>query len=481
MISSVRRNTVYSFLSSSIRLVSNLLMFVGIARFYDVKTFGQFTTAHTFLMVFFLFADFGFDMLVTTGIARERDRSAVYIRRYLPMKIIFSLSSFLCMALIALVSDFSRETKLFMIILSSGIVANAVSSFCYAVFKGYEDLSQEFRVSLVQNSVLLCCLVLLGFLGVPAMYVALAFVGSRVIGALMIAPKLFSIQKLRSVDFRSSGWLSIIRDGIPFGVHLIFGTLFFQMDTILLSYFRGDESVGIYQAAMRLVYGIFIIPDVLSNAFIPMLSRLHSENHSEWTRVGKVLQKTLMFSSLPLGIIFYLYADQLIPLIYGSRAFTEAIPLMRIFAFIIVLRFSVETYAMILTVSRVQEWRMRIVIFLTVFNLTLNIFAIPRYGVTGAAFVSLATNFVAGILYVAAAHIRAFRFSYAIEARPILAIATVILSAGFLGALGVHSMFIGIPAILLVSLIVYYLVGYSREERKLIFSMPSGVSISGSR
>jgi O-antigen/teichoic acid export membrane protein len=179
------------------------------------------------------------------------------------------------------------------------------------------------------------------------------------------------------------------------------------------------------------------------------------------------------------GVIFYLYADQLISFIYGSEMFAAAAPLLRVFAFVIVIRFTVETSALVLTVSRAQEWRMRIVVFLTVFNVVLNLFAIPRYGVTGAAAVSLITSIVAGLLYVFAAHARAFHFGYMFGIRPALAAAMVLCFVAILSAVPVGSMFVGIPLVLLACAAIFYLVGYSGEERAIVFSLPGKWSMPG--
>jgi len=480
IVSTIRRNSLFSFFSSAIRLLSNLLLFVGIARFYGVETFGQFTTAHTFLTVFFLLADFGFDLLITTEIARARGRSREYVERFMPLKAAFAVTAFLLMTTIALLSDFSAETRIFMIVLSSGIVANAVSSFCYAVFKGHEDLSQEFRVSLIQNSVLLAALAVLGFLRVPPVFIALAFVGSRFVGLAVIMPRMFRALGMETLSFRFSEWPRILREGLPFGVQLIFGTLYFQLETILLAYFKGDKAVGIYQSAVRLMYGIFIIPEVLGNAFIPLLSRLHEEDRERWSRVAMVLQKTLMYSSLPVGIIFYVYAADLIDLVYGSAEFAGAVPLLKIFAFIIVIRFAVETSAMVLTVSRAQVWRMRIVIFLTFFNVVCNVLAIPAYGVQGAAVVSLVTNIVAGLLYVVTAHAREFRVWYMLGKRQLLTCASVAALVFLLTLLDVRSLLVGVPVILAGCLAVFYFIGYSPEERAVVFSLPGDLSVTRS-
>ncbi|OLD58721.1 MAG: hypothetical protein AUI33_17285, partial [Ignavibacteria bacterium 13_1_40CM_2_61_4] len=443
----MRRNSIFSFLSAATRLLTNMLLFVGIARFYGPEGFGQFTVAHTYLTLFFLIADFGFDLLLTTEIARAPGRSGLLMQQFFPAKLILSLVATVAMWSVALFSTMSAGTEVLMLILGSGLLANAIASFCFAVFKGHQNLFEEMRVSLTQNVALLCVLLVLELIQAPLPYVALAFVLSRVFGVALIIPRTFALTRLRELHFTFARWREILRAGLPFGVHLLFGSLYFQLDTLLLAQWRGDQAVGIYQAAMKLIVLVLVIPDVISNVIVPVLSRLHAEDFDQWRRLARIVSKGLMYLGLPFGIIFYLYADQIIQMVYGSERYTAAAPLMRIFAFIVIVRFSVETHAMLLTTSKRQIHRMLIVICMTVLNFTLNRYAIPHYGLQGSAVVSLITNVIAGALYISIAYMRDLKSLLLVGPRQVMAVGLTIVMAIALFSLNVQSLFIGLFAV----------------------------------
>jgi len=44
-------------------------------------------------------------------------------------------------------------------------------------------------------------------------------------------------------------WKTLIIGSIPFGLNALFGVLFFKIDTVMLSVFKDDAAVGIYNAA----------------------------------------------------------------------------------------------------------------------------------------------------------------------------------------------------------------------------------------
>jgi O-antigen/teichoic acid export membrane protein len=334
----INRNSIFSLLSAMTRMFSNMLLFIGIARFYGPEGFGQFTIAHTYLTLFYIVADFGFDLLLTTEVARSRDRSVEFIQRFLPVKMIFALGSIVVMSIIAIASHFSEATKTLMFFLSISIIGNALTSFFFALFKGHEKLYEETRTTFFQNLFLLCSIAILGLLHVQLIYIAAAFVLSRLLGVFLIFPKMRNIVVLDSIKMTFSGWQSTFKKGLPFGIHLLFGTLFFQLDTILLAYWRTDQAVGQYQAVMKLIVLILVVPDVIINALLPVLVRLHSENKIRWLQMNKLLEKTFFFIGLPFAIILFVYADQIITIVYGSNGFNESIPVMRIFALILLVR-----------------------------------------------------------------------------------------------------------------------------------------------
>src|SRR3989339_1600547 len=91
------KNSLFILFSQIIRLVTVLLISVGIARLYGPETFGQFSIAFTIANICLIIADFGFDVLLTTEISKNRDIAFLLCRKYFSIKIIFTAISFLIM------------------------------------------------------------------------------------------------------------------------------------------------------------------------------------------------------------------------------------------------------------------------------------------------------------------------------------------------------------------------------------------------
>ncbi|MCZ7603601.1 MAG: flippase [Ignavibacteriales bacterium] len=398
--SRVRWNSFFSFLTISTRLVANVLLFLLIARFYGPEVFGQFTFAHTVATLLIIFADFGFDILLTLEVAKNRENAGRIFRTFFSFKLMFSLIAVFIMWMIALFGSISTEAQQLVNIFSFFVIFTALTNFIFALFKGIELFKYETKVSLIINVALLLATLLLGWFRTPIYIIALVFVLSRMLGLLLAI--FYSRKLIPEISFKPifHDWKIYKSTIFIFGFHLLFGNLYFQLDTILLSFWRGDFEVGIYQSVFKLVVLTLIIPEVFISALMPVLSRIHSTDPMKSEKLGMLLNKTLTLIVLPISAVIFLYADQFIYFIYRTSDYSDAIPVFKIFAFILLIRFSVESFALMLTISDRQKLRMYVVITATILNFSINYFLIPEYGPIGAAITSLITSIIVGIGYI---------------------------------------------------------------------------------
>ena len=395
----ISRNSIYSFLSISFRLVSNVLLFWLIARYYGKDLFGQFSTAQTFAAIFVLFADFGLDMLLTTEIPKDISRARELFQRYFSIKLFLTIIAFIAMVGIAVSGKFDSQVNQLLIIFGFYAAFTTLSNFLYALFRGFEKLGYETIVSFFVNFFTLILILTLIILEKNIITISLSFVGMRFLG--FIVAIYYAHKILPDITFKPSfkDVRKILNQVLIFGLFLVFGNLYFQLDTILIAYLLDTESVGIYQSVFKLVVLPLIIPEIFIGSILPALARLYSNEIEKWDRIGFSLYKLLVFISIPISIILFVYPHQIILLIYGAE-YVEAIPILRIFSIIVFLRFFSETYGLMLTSSLRQKMRMYVVLGATFFNLLLNLLLIPKIGIVGAAITSLSTNLLVAFLFI---------------------------------------------------------------------------------
>jgi O-antigen/teichoic acid export membrane protein len=209
------------------------------------------------------------------------------------------------------------------------------------------------------------------------------------------------------------------------------------------------------------------LPDVANSSLLPVLSRFYHENEKKWVELGRLLNKTLLLLGLPIALIFFVYAECVIQFLYGSEAFAPAVPIMRAAAMIILIRFAWEAYGLMLTTSGRQFEKMIIVVIATIVMVALNAYAIPAYGIYGAVMVSILVN-----LFVAAAFawsVRSFFIQWTLDARFLLPGILTMISAIVLWNTNTLSLSYSILVTLAFYAFISYFVGYTKDERRLVF------------
>ncbi|MCL5027585.1 MAG: flippase [Bacteroidetes bacterium] len=463
----IRRNSLFSFLSISSRLIVNVIVFWIIGSHYGPNVFGQFTTAHTIATIFILFADFGFDILLTTEIAKNKKDAQSIFQNYFSLKVVFSFAALISMWMLSLINNFSPTSRMLILIFSFYVVLTTLTNFLYALYKGFEKLHYETGVSFIVNISLLLVIIVFLFLKIRIEFIAGAFVFTRLVGFIVAIFTSYKVLPDIKFSLTFKKWKEIKDQVLIFGLHLIFGNLFFQLDTLLLAFWKGDKDVGIYQAAFKLIALPLVIPDILINTLLPVLSRLNSENEALWIKIGGLLNKTLTMLVIPISIILFIYSDFIISLIYPIKNYEPSILILRIFAIILFVRFFVESYALMLTTSHKQKIRMFIVLFGTILNFVLNYFAIPQFGPMGAAIISLITNLFVGVGYIISTG--SFISKWALNFPFIISIIIGLVFSTILWNMRTIQPFIIIPISTIVCLLFLIRFGYSSEERNLIF------------
>ena len=460
------KNSLFILFSQIIRLVTILLISVGIARLYGPVIFGQFSIAFTIANICLVIADFGFDVLLTTEISKNRDKASLLGRKYFSIKIIFTVISFLIMISIPIFQTFSESSRTLIYVLTLYVVFSTLTNFFYAVFRGFERFEYETKISFISNLALLIFLGIFGFMKTPLVQLMLIFIAARFLGVVLSVIKSISLVGSSIIKIDFSGWRGIINQILVFGIHFIFGNLFFQLDTILVGLWKGDHAAGIYRSAFNLMILILLIPDIIISTFLPILSRLHSENNDKWKSLSRLLYKILLLTSLPIALILFFSSQQIISIIYGKELYNEAVPILKIFSMIIIIRFIGEPYALMMTTSKRQHIRMIIVIVATIVSFSVNYFIIPNYGIYGAALVALGVNLIVGIGYIVACKNDSLKWFA--EARIIIVLITVMLLAFLLNYFRAQMIFLSVS--LIVYLFIAYFIGFSNKDRKMILT-----------
>jgi len=466
--SQVKKNSLLSFISSTIRFLTTSLLFIGIGRIYGTEKFGSFTSAYALASLFIILADFGFDLLLTTKVAHEPNKAGTILEELFSLKLIFTALTLLVIWSLPVVKSLSLTTTTLVYILSFTVIFNTLTNYFIALFRGMERFTFEIEISIISSLVLISGLVYVFYYSVSLFTVAILFVVSRGVALLWAARRAISILQLRSFRLTTKGWK--YRNQIfTFGFALVFGHLYSSIITPMITLIRGDYDTGIYESAFKILGSVLILADVGVNALLPTLTRYYYQEHDRWLEISRMFTKTLFVISLPIAFVFIVFPGQIIRLIYGANNFEQAIPVMKLAGLVIFIRFSCESFGVMLTSSGRQSIRMRITAIATIVSLVLSLMLIPKLGFIGAAITTILVNMLVGInnAYTVRESIR----TWVMEKHYYLAIlATMIIGiivSMFPPAISRIAM---LPSTIGLSVILFF-ISFTQKERKRLLSI----------
>jgi O-antigen/teichoic acid export membrane protein len=205
--------------------------------------------------------------------------------------------------------------------------------------------------------------------------------------------------------FDKKYWCFVIRQAIPIGVTLIFGYVYFKVDSLMLSLLKGMTDVGIYSAPYKLLEVLQIFPALFLGSSFSLITRYINEKDD---RISPAFQKQfdfLTFLVMPIVIGTFILAMPIIKFITGSDGrFIEAstvtiaghamtsVNCLRILIFSVAISFFSTLYNFLIVSLGKQKQMLWPTICFAIFNISLNFYLIPRYSYIGAAVATVLTE-----------------------------------------------------------------------------------------
>mgnify|MGYP001593616702 CR=1 FL=1 len=204
------------------------------------------------------------------------------------------------------------------------------------------------------------------------------------------------IKKVSSVE---RGFVkSLIYTTVPFGLSIFFGSVYFYINSIILSYMKGDIELGVYSAAYNLALALLFIPAMYTSAIFPLMSRYYKESGDKLRYIYRKSFKYLYIAGLALSIFTFFRSESLISVFYGS-GYSGAATALKIISFFIFIKFINFLIGNLLAAADRQNSRMAIQGLTAAFNVILSILLIPFLGLIGAAISTLVTEVLLFIVY----------------------------------------------------------------------------------
>ncbi len=401
---SLTTNLFLSGITTFSGFISGSVIIMVLGRLLPIAVFGEVVYAFTFATLAQLIPSYGFPLLVVVEIAQKRLSPPKAVVNILAAQTILSVITLVGLGIFAITSGQPPALYITLgIFVISGIL-NAFSTVISAVNKGLNDFTVEAKVAVVKTLTL--CIFIFGALALMPQTSTTVGWGTLLSNVLGIAAAVWLVKPLLR---KEPGILpdretirKMLQIGMPFAVQIIFATLYFQLDSLIVGNLLNMESVGYYQAATRIVIAVIPVAMIIVNAYYPRLARDYDPETSTFrSRDPQKMIGSLLLLGLAGMLFFMILAEPIISIVYGPKMFAS-VAVLRIFAVVLLFRFVAGGFGVLLIACGRQTVLLQAAVAATILNVVLNLVLVPQYGIESSAWANVITNMLILVIYLLA-------------------------------------------------------------------------------
>jgi O-antigen/teichoic acid export membrane protein len=396
-------NAVSLLTSDVLSRAATLVLYVLVARYLDVRAFGQLSLALTLFYCFQIFAVLGLPTLLTREIARRPTLTGAYVLAGGVVALIGALLAIAVLTGFVWLMGYPADTSRIILLLALGLVPYALSSICEAAFRGRERMHLIAVANLPMNVANIVVAFLLLQRGYGLFETGLLLVASRIVILVVEVALIWRyIPDARPCWDQRIMWTTV-PSTLPFlGIDGLIA-LWSSLNVILLSKLSGEAEVALFTAASQLLVPVMLLNDSITVSAFPVLCRkFGAADQADGKRAADHLTRLLMAVAVPGAVGLYCLADSLLLAVYGSRDFAAAALALRVMTPVIILRAVTGSLGQTLLAGKKEKTTLRIVAVDTAVAFTVGLVCIYEYGVVGAAIATLLTKLVDGIQHMLA-------------------------------------------------------------------------------
>jgi len=397
VLTKISQQTFWQILGKVVTSLSTFIILGVVARNYGEEATGVFTLALTYLAIFYLLADFGFNAHVLKKLKTQSSKLKTEWQKLLGTRILWS--SFLVILVVITLPFWPFANSTFSQAVIFGvlaIIASAVFITCNLIFQSKLKYDLSVLASSGGTLISLAIFIYMASNGFPIPFLLFAhFLGWVIIAVVALGLVKIATSSPSARPRNDNGGIfpifdirytmNLFKSSWPIAATLALNVVYFRADTFMISYFKSSAEVGIYNVAYSVFQSCLVLPTFIMNAYYPLM--LKSLNGIKLVALG--LLGLAVFGTL-LTIIF---SPLIIHLLTGS-GFAGSVQSLQILSLGFPAYF-ISALLMWIFVIRGKYKSMLVIYFCgLIFNLFLNFILIPQYSFIAASWITVISEYL---------------------------------------------------------------------------------------
>lgn len=366
-------------------------------RYLTAEALGQYTIVVTIGTLAGTVAALGVPDFLVRRVATRRDRAVTETGAAFIFLLLVSLAlGAVLLAVVPFINPLASG-KALLVIAVVGMVVAGVQAPILALLRGHEHHGRFAWLNVAAS-------VMATVVGVPVLLLGGDVVAYALAG--VAAGVLVTVVTIRASGFRLHRsqidlhvWRQLARGGAAFLGMNVTLVIRGQIDRLLLAALTSAPTVGWYAAAGRVAGIPVFIPTLIVTPLLPALSRCGDDKPAFLRTLRRSLDIVLMLT-LPAAAMLIAVAPDVPRLLGWSAEFSHSVPLIMLLACqVVVVALNMVLGTALIALHQERPW-LRVLVLAALFNLGLNVAAIPYFqmtmqnGAIGAAVTTVGTELV---------------------------------------------------------------------------------------
>lgn len=400
-------NTAFQILGRAATVISTIAITFLITRNFSVGDYGSYTAILSYVALFFVFSDFGFNAIFVREVGSSKEKQLIYLKNLLGLRFVVSIAvAFVAIALLAF-TDHSALVKLGIIFGLGILVAQSFTISALAIFQAKVRYDQAMIADIfgaIANLIFV-------FIGVALFQNILFVIIALVLGNFVRALVALYLAKFQvgslAFAFDRDFWRKFALAALPIGLITVFSQFNAHIDkqvVLLVTYkpalgISGETAAGVYGLAYKVFELAIIFPAYVLNVGYPIMVRKKEDSIASFLEFAKKLSAIMIILGIA-GLILGLVFAPIIVGILGGKEFADSILTARILFLGLPLFFITPLTLWLAVILKKTKEMLFIYGFAAVFNLVANLIFVPNFGYNAAAIVTLASESLILILSI---------------------------------------------------------------------------------
>lgn len=399
-------NTAWQIIGKIIVALLGIISIKFITNYLSTSEYGEYTAIYDFVAIFAIIADFGLFTIAVREMANDEKNTEKILGNVLSVRTFIGILSLgLAVAIAFFIPKYQGTHIPFGIPIVAAATLLMLMSGTMASILQLHLKMQWFSIGMLVGKLLTVTYIILAILvwfpGDPVSGFPHLLYGWVFGNMLTLLITYFPARTFVKIRFRFDFlfWKEVIIKTLPYGGALLLGVLYFRTGSVLMSFFGMRHEVGLYGVPIKILEIADLIPVFFMNSILPVLTKTLKENMEKARRIIQYAFEFMALAAFPMLFGGLVLAKPLIAGVSSDAFLSTQDALGADFALSILLIAMTLFYFHIAfgftLIALGMQRKLLVVNFIAAFfNIVANLIVIPRYSFIGVAFTAVATEFI---------------------------------------------------------------------------------------